>query len=59
MPGGKTVAQQSPELAESLNRLVGGNAPFDDVADLARHTSLTSLPGPRNDQLGHWASNGY
>jgi hypothetical protein len=52
MPGGKTVAQQSPELAESLNRLVGGNAPFDNVADLARHTSLTNLPGPRNDQLG-------
>jgi hypothetical protein len=48
MPGGKTVAQQSPELAESLSRLVGGNNPFDDVADLARHTSLTNLP---NDQL--------
>jgi hypothetical protein len=51
MPGGKTVAQQSPELAESLNRLVGGNAPFDDVADLARHTSLTSLPDDQLAQL--------
>ena len=51
MPGGKTVAQQSPELAKALSNLpsMGGNNPFDDVADLARHTSLTNLPG---DQLG-------
>jgi len=50
MPGGKTVAEQSPELARALSNLpsMGGNAPFDDVADAARHTTLTNLP---NDQL--------
>jgi hypothetical protein len=48
MPGGKTVAEQSPELAVALGRLMGGNKPFDDVADAARHTTLTNLP---NDEL--------
>jgi hypothetical protein len=50
MPGGKTVAQQNPELARALSNLpsMGGNAPFDNVADAARHVTLTNLP---NDQL--------
>ena len=50
MPGGKTVAQQNPELARALSNLpsMGGNNPFDNVADAARHTTLTNLP---NDQL--------
>jgi hypothetical protein len=53
MPGGKAVAQQSPELAKALSNLpsMGGNNPFDDVADLARHTSLTNLPGDQLRQL--------
>jgi hypothetical protein len=48
MPGGRTVAEQSPSLARALGNLMGGNKPFDDVSDAARHLSLTNLP---NDQL--------
>ena len=41
MPGGKSVAEQSPELAEALGKLASG---FDDVANPARHIPLTELP---------------
>jgi len=41
MPGGKSVAEQSPELAEALGKLASG---FDDVSNPARHIPLTELP---------------
>jgi hypothetical protein len=50
MPGGKSVAEQSPGLAKALSNLpsMGGNNTFDDVTDMARHRSLTNL---LDDQL--------
>ena len=51
MPYGRKVAEQSPELAEELKNFTGSNAPFDDVTDLARHTTLTNLPDDQLAQL--------
>jgi len=41
MPGGKSVAEQSPGLAEALGKLASG---FDDLGSFNRHSPLTNLP---------------
>jgi len=41
MPGGKSVAEQSPGLAEALGKLASG---FDNLGSFNRHSPLTNLP---------------